>query len=331
MIYFYLLVSYFTIQGKFIILIQNLNFMKTFYSIAFSLLSALSTAQQSVSFEDYEGFTTGDINGQGLWISTPTGDIPANVTHQMITQDMASAGNYSLKIVKEPVFGTQTEPIIGGFYNLQTPLDFSNFSVSFDINMSQLDGSVFGFQAMDALGEQYIVRMDFDNTGGIKVLHTLSGIQTLVPASGNWSPDTWYRFKVVGTPAEVKYYLNDVQVFTGTVVNPVNIDQLRFVHDNAVGTAYVDNIKINTELMMAVKDSKPAEKEIQIYPNPSSDVVKIKTLHKIRQVKAIELTGKSVDVRLHENQIKVEDLPAGEYILTIETDAKIFTEKFIKK
>nr|WP_315032261.1 T9SS type A sorting domain-containing protein [uncultured Chryseobacterium sp.] len=304
--------------------------MKTFYTIAISLLSALSFAQQTISFEDSEGFMTGDINGQGAWISTPTGDIPPNITNQMISIDNASDGSSSLKIVKEPIFGTQSEPIIGGFYNLPAPLEFGNFSVSFDINMSQLDGSVFGFQGVDSIHEIFIVRVDFDKTGIIKILNTISGAQTLVSTSGTWSPDLWYRFKVVGTSTEVKYYLNDVLIYTGMAAGSFNIDQLRFVHDNALGIAYIDNIKVNTELVMGVKDVKVGDPALQLYPNPAGDFIKIKFTGKIKYVEVFDVVGKNIQVKFNGDNIDIKSLPAGEYFFKISTDTKVFTEKVIK-
>ncbi|PWN71706.1 T9SS C-terminal target domain-containing protein [Chryseobacterium phosphatilyticum] len=304
--------------------------MKIIYSIAFSLLCTFSMAQQSTSFEDSEGFVEGDINGQGFWISTPTGDVPPNVTHQMISLDNASDGSHSLRIVKEPIFGTQTEPIIGGFYNLPTPLAFGNFSVSFDINMSQHNGSVFGFQAMDSLEEQYVVRVDFDKTGVVTILNSVSGAPSLVSTPGVWSPDIWYRFKVISTSGEVKYYLNDVLIFTGVAVQPLNIGQLRFVHNNAIGTAYVDNIKVNNDLNMRVKDFKTNQKLVQLYPNPASDVIKIKSPYKIKYAEVFDLTGKRVEVKLSGDHIDLKNLIVGEYILKVETEKNSITEKFIK-
>ncbi|AZA83847.1 hypothetical protein C1637_13560 [Chryseobacterium lactis] len=305
--------------------------MKKFYLIAFSLLSVYSMAQEAISFENDEGFTMGDINGQGAWISTPTGGIPANVTHQVISADYSTAGSNSLKIVKEPTYGTQSDPIIGGFYNLSNPLSYTNFSVSFDINISQLDGSVFGFQGMDSVGEQFVARVDFDNTGEIKVLNTVSGVQTLVAIPAIWSPNIWYRLKVVGTATEVRYYLNDLLIYTGTTTIPINIDQLRFVHNNASGVAFIDNIKVNGELVLAVKEGKSKNKILQVYPNPASDILNIVATSEIKHVSVTDISGKMINVRLEGNKIDVKSLPTGNYILNVETKEGKSAQRFIKK
>ncbi|WP_106917540.1 T9SS type A sorting domain-containing protein [Chryseobacterium aurantiacum] len=304
--------------------------MKKYYSIALALSAVLSFAQ-TISFENNEGFINGNIHGQGAWISTPTGGVPENVTNQIISQDHATDGNNSLKIVRESTFGIQSEPIIGGFYNLPTPLSFTNFSVTFDINMSQINGSVFGFQAVNSLEEKYVVRVDFDKAGKMKILDSVSGILGLIATSGLWSPNTWCRVKVVGTATDIRYYLNDVLIYTGNAVSAFSIDQLRFVHNNGLGIAYIDNIKINSETMMSVKETGADKKGIVLYPNPVSDFIHLNSPSKIKNVKIYDLLGKRIEAQLNDGKVDVKNLPLGEYLLNIETEKGNFTEKFIKK
>lgn len=305
--------------------------MKKIYSIACSLLAVLSFAQQTVSFEDNEGFISGNIHGQGSWISTPTGGIPENVTHQTISNDNATDGSSALKIVRESLYGEQPEPIIGGFYNLPAPLNNANFSVSFDMLMSQFNESVFGFQAVNTVNEQTIVRVDFDKTGMIKVLNKASGIQNLVSTSGTWSPDTWYRVKVIGSAMECRYYLNDILIYSESAPAPLAMDQLRFVHNNGVGTAYFDNIKINDELILAVKGAKADGKVLTVYPNPASDVLTIKSKEKVNKAEVYDISGKKVAADLDGDKVNVKNLNPGNYIINIETKEGKTTEKFIKK
>lgn len=305
--------------------------MKKIYSIACSLLAIFSFAQQVVSFENNEGFVIGNIHGQGSWISTPTGGDPENVTHQTISADIATDGSSALKIVRETIYGIQSEPIIGGFYNLETPFSSNNFSVSFDINMSQLNGSVFGFQGVNDSNEQTIVRVDFDHTGVIKVLHKESNILSMVSTPGLWLPNVWYRFKVVGTAMGVRYYLNDVLIYTESTSSSFSMDQLRFVHNNGLGMAYFDNIKINDELILSAKETKKNAKALIVYPNPVTDFLKINSSYEIKYIEVYDLSGKRVEVKLNENQIDVRSLPAGEYLLSIKTEGRNLTEKFIKK
>ncbi|MCL8538215.1 T9SS type A sorting domain-containing protein [Chryseobacterium gallinarum] len=305
--------------------------MKKYYSIACALFSVLSFAQQTISFESMEGFISGDIQGQAGWISTPTGGMPAHVENQTITTDKASDGYSALKIVKEPVYGTQTDPVIGGFYNLPAPFASAGFSVSFDINISQLGGSVFGFQGVNSIDDQFVVRVDFDKTGIIKVLSTTSGVPALVSATASWSPNVWNRLKVVGTSADIRYYLNDVLIYQSPAVNYSAIDQLRFVHNNAVGSAYIDQIKINTEMVLAVKDAAPKSSLFSLSPNPASDFIKINSSQAIGKIRIYEAAGKEVNVILNKDVLDIRGLTPGVYLINVKTDNQNFTEKFIKK
>lgn len=304
--------------------------MKKYYSIAFLLSSLCIFAQQAISFEPIEGFNVGDVNGQAGWISTPTGGVPENVTHQTISLDKASDGSRSLRIVKENTYGTQAEPIIGGFYNLSAPLAYNNFSVSFDINMSQLNGSDFGFQAVNNIDDQFVVRLDFGKTGSIKILDMLSGIQNLISTPSAWLSNTWYRLKVVGSATDVRYYLNDLLIYTGTAASSLNINQLRFVHNNSLGSAYIDHIKINSELgTMGVQDSNANTKKISLYPNPATDFININTAAKVKSIEIHDETGKLIKTEINHNKIEVKGLPKGIYMVNIKTEERNFTEKVI--
>lgn len=305
--------------------------MKKIYSIACSLLALLSFAQQTVSFEENEGFTAGNIHGQGAWISTPTGGIPENVIHQTISTDAASDGNSALKIVKESVYGVQSEPIIGGFYNLATPLTSNHFSVSFDINMSQFNGSVFGFQGFNTINEKAVIRLDFDNTGIIKIWNKDPNIQDMVSTAAIWSPNTWYRLKVLGTATNTQYYLNDILVYTETAATPLTMDQLRFVHNNDLGIAYIDNIKINEELILSAKETKANSKVVAVYPNPVTDYLHLILQSKINKTEIFDTEGKVFNIVFKDNIADVRNLPPGIYLIKIISTNEIYYSKFIKK
>lgn len=304
--------------------------MKKYYSIAFLLFSVLFFAQQTISFESDEGFITGNINGQVAWISTPTGGMPQNVELQTISSEKSSHGSVSLKIVREPVYGTQSEPIIGGFYNLQDQLSSTGYSVSFDISISQLNGSDFGFQAVNSISGQCIARVDFEKTGVLKILNTISGVQNMVSTSGNWSSNNWYRFKAVGTAAGISYYLNGILIYTGPAVPQLTIDQLRFVHNNTSGTAYIDNILVDSGFLMAVKDAETGNK-VTLYPNPVIDFIKVTTTDIIEKIEIYDAAGMKMDVRVNKGTVDVRSFVSGVYFMKIKSGKRIITEKFIKR
>lgn len=305
--------------------------MKKIYLIACSLWAIYSFAQQGISFEGNEGFITGNINGQGAWISTPTGGNPENVIHQTISTDNASDGSNALKIVRESLYGEQLEPVIGGFYNLAIPLNNTYFSVSFDINMSELNGSVFGFQGVNNTSEQTIVRVDFDKTGIIRILDKNSAVQNMISTSGIWAPNTWYRLKVVGTTMGIRYYLNDSLIYTENPTNSGMMDQLRFVHNNGLGTAYIDNIKINEELVLSVKEIKADAKALIMYPNPVTDYLHLKSESKISKIEVSSAEGRKFNIIFTDNTADVRELLPGIYFVKYSIGDEMYCDKFIKK
>ncbi|NML70209.1 T9SS type A sorting domain-containing protein [Chryseobacterium sp. RP-3-3] len=305
--------------------------MKKNYLIVLCLFPAASFAQQMISFESLDGFYTGDIHAQGTWISTPTGDVPPNILNQVISTDHATDGMNSLKIVKENTYGTQSIPIIGAFDNLPILLPYNGFTVSFDINMSQLNGSIFSFQGLSSAEEKFVIRLDFDNTGTVKVLKMISGIPVMGSTSGTWLPNLWYRLTVIGTSTDVKYYLNGILIYSGTAVESIGMNQLRFVHDNADGTAYIDNLKVYSEALLSASNIGLNKNTIKVYPNPTSDYIKISSSGRIKSIEMYDSVGKKVQSRLENDRVDVSNLPGGIYQINIITENGNFSEKFIKK
>ncbi|WBV60146.1 T9SS type A sorting domain-containing protein [Chryseobacterium camelliae] len=72
-------------------------------------------------------------------------------------------------------------------------------------------------------------------------------------------------------------------------------------------------------------------KNIDIYPNPVSELLTVKTDLKIENVSVNDMSGKNINVTLRDNKVDVRNLPAGSYIITIETKEGKTTKKFIKK
>jgi len=105
---------------------------------------------------------------------------------------------------------------------------------------------------------------------------------------------------------------------------------------NTIGAvATFDNIKhsiVNVVNLLGTKDSKGVKnRNVNLYPNPTADVLNIKTDSKINAVSVVDITGRKIDVKLDGAQVDVRSLPAGTYLINIDTKDGISTEKFIKK
>lgn len=68
--------------------------------------------------------------------------------------------------------------------------------------------------------------------------------------------------------------------------------------------------------------------KIQIYPNPTNDIITIKTDHKIDSYSIYDITGKKI-MQTAENTIDLRALTNGVYILTFELEGKTQTQKII--
>lgn len=94
------------------------------------------------------------------------------------------------------------------------------------------------------------------------------------------------------------------------------------------------NVQFANNAILGVEDTKEAVAAklfVSIYPNPTSDVLNIKTESKINAVSVVDMTGRKVNVKLNGDQVDVKELPAGNYLINVETKDGISTEKFIKK
>ncbi|MDY0930394.1 T9SS type A sorting domain-containing protein [Chryseobacterium sp. CFBP8996] len=91
----------------------------------------------------------------------------------------------------------------------------------------------------------------------------------------------------------------------------------------------LDNIKVTSTNTLATADI--VKKQTYFSPNPTSDFLNIKTDSKINSVSVVDITGKKVNVKLDGDKVDVRSLPAGAYLINVETKDGISTEKFIKK
>ncbi|MCR6642411.1 MAG: T9SS type A sorting domain-containing protein [Sporocytophaga sp.] len=70
-----------------------------------------------------------------------------------------------------------------------------------------------------------------------------------------------------------------------------------------------------------------SESVLSLYPNPAADVINISTERTIRTVTATNTVGVAKDLAVEGNQINVSELPSGLYIITVNTEEGVITEK----
>lgn len=77
--------------------------------------------------------------------------------------------------------------------------------------------------------------------------------------------------------------------------------------------------------------AKLMNNDINIFPNPVSDLLTIKSSTKVVNVNIYDISGKKINVDLNDNKVDVKNLPSGSYIIIIEAKEGKITKKFIKK
>ncbi|PQL90050.1 T9SS type A sorting domain-containing protein [Apibacter sp. wkB309] len=82
-----------------------------------------------------------------------------------------------------------------------------------------------------------------------------------------------------------------------------------------------------------VGPQKNETESIQLFPNPVIDILKINTAAKVTSANVYNYSGKEVKryPRIINNELDLQDLPAGIYIVNLTTDQGIVTKKIIKK
>ena len=105
-------------------------------------------------------------------------------------------------------------------------------------------------------------------------------------------------------------------------------------NESAVGTnstaVFLDTFNL-TSTALGTNEIKHSNAFTSIYPNPTKDILNIKSDSKINAVSVVDLTGRKVNVKLDGDKVDVKSLPAGTYLINIETKDGTSTEKFIKK
>jgi len=316
---------------------------KILLSAAFLAATITGVTAQQISFEASEGYVTGDINGQNGWTATPYGT-GQFVENQVISNELSSVGSQSLKIVTETAFAGQNSPVIGAFRNLGTPISDAQYTFSFDINISELEGADFAIYALsEGLDDDgvttfsFVNRVLFNYQANLNILDVNTagtGLEVVSAPGFTWTPTTWYNLRIEGdNDAEtIECYINDVLVYTGSTYRDTAITDVRFVHDNWGGFAYIDNFKINDETA-SVKDVTSST--FSIYPNPAKDVINVaNSADTIENVTITDMNGrvvKQVALGVNEGQINISDLSQGVYILNATSNGKSVTEKIVKQ
>lgn len=114
------------------------------------------------------------------------------------------------------------------------------------------------------------------------------------------------------------------------VLTPQNAGTANLVISfNSNGKVVEKTLTVISSSLAATADVKKLE--LSIYPNPTTEILNVKTLDKVLEVSVFDVTGKQINAKFVNGQINVNALLKGNYILRIVTDRSVYQEKFIKK
>ncbi len=164
-----------------------------------------------------------------------------------------------------------------------------------------------------------------------------------------------YAFTANGVaPMTLKVYINTTrsltnatQIGTAITVNGLTHTQqtstftvptsgtyyLIFSNESAMtanDTALIFDTFSITSSSLSVNDTA-AENSNSVYPNPTSDILNIKSKDKVTAVSIYDMSGKRIGASVINNTVDVRALQSGTYIINIETENGRSSEKFIKK
>ena len=303
---------------------------KKFYVLALAFSAYFTNAQTQISFEASEGFTVGTINTQNDWEVTEGRN--GFLSNQVITNARASNGTQSFKNGNQTEYDPQWFPIFGASKAFETPYAYENFTISYDVYVTQRNGADFEFN-LYAINEdeEYVpvVGIGMENRGYIYITKDTDYDFEYADAGENWPINTWNNVKVEVNTTQINYYLNNSLIHTTPNYSQLEIKGLTLLHNNYGGEAFYDNIRINEE-ELSISDVKKGK--VAIYPNPVKEKLFIDTIDQIKTIEIYNTLGQLEQRSTNLKEVMTDQLKSGNYIVKITfEDGKTMTKKFIKK
>jgi Secretion system C-terminal sorting domain len=106
-----------------------------------------------------------------------------------------------------------------------------------------------------------------------------------------------------------------------------------YMHFGDSAYFYYDNVVVKAVSSSTLGGQRPfsAKSEIQLYPNPVTDFVLVKTTDVILEVYIYDVNGKKSEVTLNNGKIDVSQFPSGNYIMVLKTNNGFVSQKIIKR
>jgi hypothetical protein len=160
-----------------------------------------------------------------------------------------------------------------------------------------------GFSPPSTIGLNLTQNNSLTNLDGLTNLNILGGNTRII--------DNNILLDFCGIQTYVDNYSNVFEV-TGNGYNPTQQD----IINNNCSTLSVEVFEIN---------------QIKIYPNPTTDFIKIETNGFVRRAELFNLQGQKVNTSFSNNKVDVQNIASGVYFLKLQTNKGEVTKKVVKK
>ncbi|MGX9987001.1 T9SS-dependent choice-of-anchor J family protein [Chryseobacterium sp. POL2] len=154
------------------------------------------------------------------------------------------------------------------------------------------------------------------------------------------------HYAVYVIPANTEFAGTEIPIFEETLdagymdeAKHVNIDiseyagqdvRLVFRHYDCTDllVLLLDNIEVLEEPKLAISDINKTS--VKIYPNPTSDILKVSGLNKIEKIRIFDMNGHKV-LETQNSETNLKNLLPGSYIVNIYSENNVISRKIIKK
>lgn len=325
------------------------------FCLALASLQFVNAQEQIFANEDFNSLTSGALatdpsgatQGQNGWLIY--GGSPADYQVRQIDATHAQ----SLSITTGNSFATTNNPSNRFAFKAINPASISSANNFITGKLDMYTGNIGSTGTLQATyfnATSGIVGIYFDGaTRTIRGLGNLtvngtSGLYNVGLGTQTYPANTWltvaytYNKTTGGLTWKVgsnNYtFSNPAALPTpGLVPSEFDILGLTIAANNVTHTGSVDNVlmRATNNILATNETAKDIKLAISVYPNPSSDFVSVKSDSKINKINVFDITGKSLSVQANDNTLDVRQLPVGTYIISIETNDGVYSNKFIKK
>jgi len=141
---------------------------------------------------------------------------------------------------------------------------------------------------------------------------------TLDASSYSLTDGAQIRFQCDASGNGDQIYIDEV-IVTGSLASGSNTGAIATIEE-------IGNIQV-------YEDINQLEEDIEVYPNPASDFVSIRTVDEISNITIYSIHGQKMLSRMYQNvdeiNLDVSNLTTGAYIISIQTEEEIITDRLV--